>query len=440
MKEASYDVAIVGAGASGLNAARLLAQSGQRVVLLEARNRIGGRIFTHRVFSPAVGPAIPIELGAEFIHGLPEATWSLVREASLETYELGGSYSWYSGDGLTSGGEQTGDAMNVLEEMSAVASQPGFKDSSFADYTKGLNVDPAHLQSAKNYVEGFNAADQQRISVRALAAQQLAEDALSGDRLFRVESGYAEVPEFLERQYRLAGGELLFDAEVIGLAWKPGQVTVRARCPEGIREVRAKCAVITVPLSVLQAGCIVFDPIPESLLEANRLVMGPVMRVVFVFRRKFWDNSLSFLIAPTESPSAWWSPMPNEAPILTAWAGGPKAQSLLELVTPRGDARGLRDRCLTSLAKILGSAPKELDAELSSWHFHDWQRDPFARGAYSYVPVGAIDAPGRLQQPVEDTLYFAGEHTDTTGHWGTVHAALTSGQSAARKILDAARG
>jgi monoamine oxidase len=72
---------------------------------------------------------------------------------------------------------------------------------------------------------------------------------------------------------------------------------------------------------------------------------------------------------------------------------------------------------------------------LSSWHTHDWLADPYAGGAYSYVPAGALDAPERMNQPVEDTLYFAGEHTDVTGHWGTVHAALQSGTLAAERLL-----
>jgi monoamine oxidase len=71
-----------------------------------------------------------------------------------------------------------------------------------------------------------------------------------------------------------------------------------------------------------------------------------------------------------------------------------------------------------------------------SWHTHDWHADEYARGAYSYVPAGALDAPERMAWPVEDTLYFAGEHTDTSGHWGTVHAALASGMRAARQVLN----
>jgi monoamine oxidase len=440
MNESSYDVAVIGAGACGLNAARLLAQAGKRVVLLEARDRIGGRIFTRTQLWRDSSRPIPIELGAEFVHGLPEASWARVREAALETYELGGSSFWYSGDRLIAGNEQLGDAEHVLEEMADKVLQAGFEDVSFAQYMTSVGADSSSAQAARNYVEGFNAADQHRISVLSLAKQQRAEDALSGDRLFRVTAGYAAIPEFLAEQFQRSGGELLLGAEVNTITWRPGEVSVQIADAEGVRAYRAAQAVITVPLSVLQAESIEFHPRPgEALLQANRLAMGPVMRMVFVFERKFWDRQLSFLIAPTELPSAWWSPMPNEAPVLTAWAGGPKAESLLRLVTKEGDAGMLRDRCLSSLAKMLALPFDEIEAQVSSWHFHNWQTDPQALGAYSYVPAGALDAPEKLQRAVERTLYFAGEHTDTTGNWGTVHAALASGERAASEILSAAR-
>jgi monoamine oxidase len=436
-----YDVLVIGAGAAGLSAARMLAQSGRRVALLEARNRIGGRIWTHSHAPNHSARSIPIELGAEFVHGLPEATWSLVREANLSTYELSGSSCWFSGSQLISGSEQQGDATQVLEQMvQQVSGRADFTDVSFADYMKGIRVDSVGAQATRNYVEGFNAADQSRISVAALAKQQRAEDAISADRLFHVEAGYASIPEFLAAQFKKAGGEIILGADVSRIAWSAHEVTVRAHHAGGTREFRAPQALITVPLGVLQAERIEFDPPPgEVLRQANRLVMGAVMRMVFVFKRKFWNETMSFLIAPSEMPAAWWTPMPDEAPMLTAWSGGPNAESMLRLVTAGGDAGALAHQCLSSLGKILSRPLDEIERLLSSWHFHNWHSDPYASGAYSYVTAGALDAPGLMQRPVEDTLYFAGEHTDTTGHWGTVHAALASGQEAAVKILKGSR-
>jgi monoamine oxidase len=87
------------------------------------------------------------------------------------------------------------------------------------------------------------------------------------------------------------------------------------------------------------------------------------------------------------------------------------------------------------LSKTFGVSETELERLLISWHWHDWNADEFARGAYSYVPAGAIDAPDNMTLPVEGTLYFAGEHTDTVGDWGTVHGALRSGLRAAGQVL-----
>jgi monoamine oxidase len=433
----SHDIVVIGAGAAGLNAARLLAQAGKRVALVEARDRVGGRIWTQSAGSTRSAHSMPIELGAEFIHGLPEVTWNLVSEAKLATYELSGNSFWYSGDQLKSGHEQQSDAGRVLEELvEKVSRQAKFADLAFSDYMKGISIDPASAQAAKNYVEGFNAADQQVISVAALVKQQRAEDAISADRIFRLEAGYAAIPQLLANQFHVAGGELIPGFEVAKIAWRPGAVTVASGKTNGNRIIQAKQAVISVPLNVLQAGKIKFAPQPAQILHhANRLAMGPVMRMIFVFERKLWDETMGFLIAPSESPSAWWTPMPLEAPMLTAWAGGPRAERMLRLVTASGDATTLRHHCLASLAKMLGRPLAELETNLVSWHFHNWQTDPYALGAYSYVPAGALDAPDEMQRPVEDTLYFAGEHTDIIGHWGTVHAALTSGQTAAMKIL-----
>jgi monoamine oxidase len=439
-----YDVLIIGAGAAGLNAGRLLAEAGRRVAILEARNRIGGRIWTQPVSLGDSPPLLPIELGAEFVHGLPPVTWSLIREAGLSTFEMDGSPFWFDGSRLTVSNEQRGTAEGVIEEMTQWAQkQPRGSDISFAEYLKGQALDALTARAAGNYVEGFNAADQQRISVAALAKQQAAEDAIDADRLFRLEAGYAAIPNFLAEKFIAAGGALILEAPVKTIVWDRGRVSVHTATPGGELSYRSTRAVITVPLGVLQAQTIEFVPRPtDVLLQANRLRMGAVVRLSLVFKRKFWDPRMSFLFAPSESPPAWWTLVPHEAPLITAWAGGTKAELLLKLITSNGDASALRDLSLSTLAKIFALPLSEIRQMLSSWHLHNWQSDEYARGAYSYVQVGALDAPEKMRIPVEDTLFFAGEHTDISGHWGTVHAALAAGSSVADQILsgNGARG
>jgi monoamine oxidase len=439
MTSADYDVLIIGAGVAGLIAGRLLAEAGRRVAIVEARGRIGGRIWTQTIAPDRSRPPIPVELGAEFVHGLPPETWSLVKEAGLSTFEIDGLAYRYDGSRLTAENEheQQNAAEHVLEEMTQwMQRRPTGNDISFIEYLKAQALDPLAARAASNYVEGFNAADQRRISVAALAKQQVAEDAIAADRLFRLEAGYAGMPNFLAEKFRAAGGALILEAPVRKIAWKRGAVSVQTSRPGDDPQYRSSRAVITVPLGVLQAQSIEFVPRPaEVLLHANRLKMGAVVHMTFAFKQKFWDRRLSFLFAPAESPPTWWTPAPHEAPLLTAWAGGPKAEQLLELIRADGDASALCDLSLSTLAKIFTLPLSDIRQLLSSWHVHDWQRDEYARGAYSYVQVGALDAPGKMRMPVEDTLYFAGEHTDVAGHWGTVHAALAAGAAAANQII-----
>jgi hypothetical protein len=183
--------------------------------------------------------------------------------------------------------------------------------------------------------------------------------------------------------------------------------------------------------------------------------MGDVVRIVLLFRDRFWRYAsapsipagvrrkladLSFLFTPAEVPPTWWTPHPTPTPMLTAWIGGTKATELRRSIAASGEPLALPRRCIATLARVFEVSFAELQNLLVGWHEHDWSADPYSRGAYSYVPAGALDAPAKLSMPVEETLYFAGEHTDVTGHWGTVHAAIGTGARAAEQILGARGG
>jgi monoamine oxidase len=139
---------------------------------------------------------------------------------------------------------------------------------------------------------------------------------------------------------------------------------------------------------------------------------------------------LSFVLSDDPVMPTWWTSYPVLAPVLTGWVGGPRAARL----GGESDA-GLAEQALAALARVLHVPRVELDARLVDWHVHNWTADPFSRGAYSYVRVGGLEAPARLAQPVQRTLYFSGEATDDHGHTGTVHAALAAGQRAARALI-----
>jgi monoamine oxidase len=234
------------------------------------------------------------------------------------------------------------------------------------------------------------------------------------------------------RTFLDAGGEIFTSTPVRSINWKPGWVEVTTAADFVLQ---ASSVILTLPLAVLQARSVVFLPQPVEILEAaDQLAMGPVGRVVYEFDRSFWSQSaalegLSFLFAPEATPPTWWTTSPRSSSMLTGWIAGRKASKL--------EMASLPETGLATLASVLGSSLGEVRKHLLRWHLHDWQMDPYSLGAYTYVPRGAVDASDHLSVPVEATLFFAGEHTDTSGHWGTVHGALRSGYRAAKQLLAA---
>jgi monoamine oxidase len=431
-----YDTLVIGAGVAGLAAARILARHGLAVAVLEARGRVGGRVHT-------VGGTVPIELGAEFIHGLPQESWELLRDAGLGTYELQGSHVRYAGHRLAPVQWDGEDAGSTLGSMVTWAeSQPG-RDVTFNEYLRLRGIDEANAREARHYVEGFNAADADIIGVQSLAVQQRAEDAIEAERLFRVKLGYEGLPKKMAADVRLAGGVVLLGHVVRRITWCRGAIEIDGVQASGKEfQLRSRHALITLPLGVLQAAAVSFAPSPATILtHAGRMAMGPVVRVTILFKSRFWQQGgpelahLSFLFASEEMPATWWTAEPDEAATITGWIGGPKTALFMQRVSARGGSDALLLECLGTLGRIFGRPAEELRGLVLSWHSHDWQHDEFAMGAYSYAPAGALDASERMTEPVEQTLFFAGEHTDTTGHWGTVHGALRSGIRAAAQIL-----
>jgi len=139
---------------------------------------------------------------------------------------------------------------------------------------------------------------------------------------------------------------------------------------------------------------------------------------------------MSFLLSEDEWFPTWWTTMPDNLPIITGWAPFDCAERL-----SGRDRSFVTDRALQTLGNLLHCNPQALGGLLEAAYFHDWQNDPFSRGAYSYGAVGSRGAQEALASPLENTLFFAGEATDTGGHNGTVHGAIASGHRAAQQML-----
>ena len=141
---------------------------------------------------------------------------------------------------------------------------------------------------------------------------------------------------------------------------------------------------------------------------------------------------MSFLFSQDEWFPTWWTTLPRKSPLLTGWAAGARAQKLA------GQANDfIVEQALAALTRLLKVGRTELQSLLASAHTHDWESDPWSRGAYSYVTVGGDGAEAALAAPLEGTLFFAGEAADFSGHNGTVHGAIASGRRAAQGVLSA---
>ena len=416
MSETNFDVAVLGAGMAGLAAARVCAEAGLRVLVLEARERVGGRIRTLRL-----GDEV-IELGAEFLHGRAPELWAWIEEAGFAAYER-------TGDFLT-GRDGRLEPMQ-WDENDATEELKGFPgpDCSFLEYVDRLGLSEEEKSAEVAYVEGFNAADAREASAMALGVQQVAEDAIEGDRSWRLTRGYIQLPEFVADRALAAGAKLVCAAAVSEIEWSRGAVGIA--CSDG-RTFLAESAIITLPLGILQAEAVRISPRPHNILQAaQHMRMGDAARFTVIFRRPIWPEGMSFLLTRETVPSVWWTASPARSNSLTGWIGGPRAKTL------SGVRQGvLRQRVIAAAAQVLDIDEAALTVEVVGFHTHDWANDEWSRGAYSWVPVGGLEASAQMSVPVEDTLYFAGEHTDITGHWGTVHAALRSGLRAARQLLE----
>ena len=424
MDEKLKRVLVIGAGMAGLSAARKLAEAGRQVMVLEARDRVGGRILTLRKDNEV------LELGAEFIHGRPPELWRLIHEAGLDTYQVDGIDICHTAGKLQSCDEQA----KTFAFLDGLQQWKG-PDIPFAEYPPLGELPDAKREEIINFVQSFNAADYRRIGVHSLAVQQRAEEEIEGDNVFRVREGYDRIPAFLAQKIHNASGRVELSTVVKRLEWRRGQVRVYAR---GLVEYyEAEQAVIALPLGVLQQDGVEFQPLPNVLVAAGDLAMGPVRRFTLRFRDRFWADhatlrlpKLSFLFAPEFMPPVWWTAHPAQSNTITGWIGGPRSAAF-ELLT----REQVGDAACMELGKIFSLPLEYLRSQLIDCATHDWQSDPYSRGAYSYVPAGALDSILELATPVEDTLFFAGEHTDLTGHWGTVHAAMRSGHRAACQIL-----
>ena len=259
----------------------------------------------------------------------------------------------------------------------------------------------------------------------------------SASRIGRVAQGYGALMQWLAADSNRA---IHLKSEVRSIRWREGKATVEIRSGSGARTRRipARAVIVTVPVGVLaasphQRGAIAFDPpLPRVASALAGIGVGSVLRLVVWFRELPWGGdpghpSFDFLHLPGGPFQVLWTAHPVRWPLAVIWCGGPSAAELL-----RGSRTAIERTMHRQLAAALRTTPARVKASVHRVWVHDWDHDPYARGAYTYARVGGSNAYAALARPEQGTLFFAGEATDAEG--GTVEAALRSGIRAARQV------
>ena len=409
---------IVGGGIAGLAAALELARNNFSVRLLEANDRFGGRIHTIHA-----GP-VPIELGAEFVHGQSRPLLQAIRRAKLKTQPVAEKNRLFKNGRFAEIKlwDSVGKTLNRIDIR--------HPDVSFEQFLIRQKIKEPARTFARNFVMGFDAADPNRAGAHALRLAEYSAEQMHLETGLRVTKGYSALVDDFVKQINHHSGRLISDTRVRQVEWKKGKVKIIAEQNHQPKSFHADLAVIALPLGILKSNVVKFEPsLPGKIEAVQGLEFGNVVKIIFHFKERTWDD-FGFIHVFDERIPTWWSD--SRGPILIGWAGGPKADALRKHSKAYIETLGLK-----ILRKILftKASPASLRRQFVASHYQNWAADPYVRGAYSYIPVNGVDLPKLLAAPVADTLFFAGEATVSDAQTGTVFGALQSGLRAAREIL-----
>ena len=425
------DTIVIGAGIAGLTAARLLAQAGRRVVVLEARDRVGGRVHTMRQ------GGLVTDLGASWIHGITgSAVAAAVTAFGMPTREFTvGSYqpdsrpiAYYgpTGDRLTDAAARDfADDIRSADTTLAAVIATSEPDDSYRDVTEtalaAQGWDDARTERVREYYQ-HRSEEQYGAWIADLAAHGLDDDTVDGDEVI-FPDGYDSLAIHLADGLDVRLGHVVSRVE-----WSRAGVTVtsdRGTFTSGT-------VVVTVPIGVLRSDDFVIEPpLPEPVAgPLSRLTMNAFEKVVLRFPTKFWDDDV-YGIRQQGPEGRWWhswydlTPL-HGIPTLLTFAAGPAAIETRDWTEQR-----VAGSILKQLRRLYGDSV----GTPTSVHITAWQDDPFARGSYAYMTVGSTtNDHDDLATPVGGVLHIAGEATWTDDP-ATVTAALHSGHRAASNIL-----
>lgn len=431
------DVVVIGAGAAGVFAMRELVRCGLTAICVEARTRIGGRIFTRRSLARH-----PIELGAEFVHGDGNIVHQLSREYGLTLVpHVGEAYSWLDGQ-LLPDSELPRPPQQLLHELRRLAER-------FRRAGRGAVPLPVFLSTSecaeilarsavtRRYIEQLIKNDHS-VEPTVLTLEGWLEPDVTGfEANFRVDQGYSAL---LRRATESAGLDIRLNRPVRRIEWGPGRVSVFAHN----LALQSRAVLVTLPLGVLQQGDVIFDdPLPSLKMEAiHALQAGKALKMVTSFRalrrgKSFWPEGMGFLTSALDSQLLWpTSPMRRRGQryLLSHLVGGDAADRFGHHPDPP-------QAILHQLVHMFGIERIRDLFVRAEWHV--WHDDRYSRSGYSALADDTVlDAREALGMPVADTLFFAGEAVGVKGKSGnvaSVHGAIESGIQAARDVIASLR-
>ncbi len=418
-------IIIIGGGAAGLMTAYELSKHKHTVIILEAKNRLGGRIHTINDSSFSQ----PIEMGAEFIHGNLPLTLSLLNEAGIAYHTTAGNMFHLEKGKFKKQkefNEGWGKLMKQMQELK--------QDIPLADFlNKYFGDDKYHelRESVKNFAGGFDLADISEASTKALYKEWNTE----WEHQYRINGGYKLLIDYLEILCKENGCVIHTNCCVKKINWQKDEVNILTMCS---RFFKSNKVVITVPVSVLKANAhsedyIEFLPsIPQHIDAAKNIGYGDVIKILLEFNENFWNSAkknVAFILTDEAVPT-WWTQLPAESAILTGWIGGEKASSLKDNTDDE-----ILKVALQSLANAFAMNIEDLKIKLKAFKIANWCKEADINGGYSFNTIKTVAARKTLQQPVNETIYFSGEALFEGTLMGTVEGALESGKKTALQVL-----
>ncbi len=418
-------IPVIGAGIAGLSAAYHLQQAGYNVQILEARDRIGGRVHTRHDFD-----GLPVECGAELIHGHSVVTWEWVRKLGLETIhwqKLDESLVRLDDGRLLTMREarQQSDEFNLTRSWN-LPDTPAYPDESLEQYLRRIGFTDSQMRYVQRSFANAEGDAMRYLSAEAILAAFANDDDPAPDGLHPlVSADYRIVPGYDAFYHALADGlDIRLSTPVYHIEWLNQP---RVYTADGILD--ADAVIITLPLGVLQSGDVSFNPVlpPRKQAALNGLKMAPVMKMIYQFDAPITDPAIGAIYSKY-APPMWWSPSlarESDVTVWTAFFSGDYARQMLAL----GEEKALQTG-LETLRRELNQP----DLQYTRAEWVNWPHDPYSKGGYSVVLPGHHGARAQLAEATHP-LYWAGEATASPGNASTVHGAYESGQRAAGELI-----